>query len=231
MQPMLAEFEEIADGIALAQAVIPIVSNVTGEVADEGFGSAPYWTRHVRETVRFADSARSLESAGVTRFCEVGPNSGLIAAIEQTLPNADISSASVLWKDRAEATSLFTAMGQMFVTGVGVDWGAVFGGCGAGWVELPTYAFERRRFWLSGGGPGSGDVAGVGLGGCEHALLGAVVVSPDGHSLQHADGTPFFWLGDTVWNGALLAAADDWQRFLRDRAGKLFFRHRVTPFD
>ena len=179
MQPMLAEFEEIADGIALAQAVIPIVSNVTGEVADEGFGSAPYWTRHVRETVRFADSARSLESAGVTRFCEVGPNSGLIAAIEQTLPNADISSASVLWKDRAEATSLFTAMGQMFVTGVGVDWGAVFGGCGAGWVELPTYAFERRRFWLSGGGPGSGDVAGLGLGGCEHALLGAVVECPE----------------------------------------------------
>ena len=179
MQPMLAEFEEIAAGIALAQAVIPIVSNVTGEVADEGFGSAQYWTRHIRETVRFADSARSLESAGVTRFCEVGPNSGLIAAIEQTLPNADISSASVLWKDRAEATSLFTAMGQMFVTGVGVDWGAVFGGCGAGWVELPTYAFERRRFWLSGGGPGSGDVAGLGLGGCEHALLGAVVECPE----------------------------------------------------
>ena len=179
MQPMLAEFEEIAAGIALAQAVIPIVSNVTGEVADEGFGSAQYWTRHIRGTVRFADSARSLESAGVTRFCEVGPNSGLIAAIEQTLPNADISSASVLWKDRAEATSLFTAMGQMFVTGVGVDWGAVFGGCGAGWVELPTYAFERRRFWLSGGGPGSGDVAGLGLGGCEHALLGAVVECPE----------------------------------------------------
>jgi mycoketide-CoA synthase len=62
---------------------------------------------------------------------------------------------------------------------VGVDWGAVFGGCGAGVVELPTYAFERRRFWLVGEGSGCSDVAGVGLVGVEHAVLGAVVERPE----------------------------------------------------
>ena len=115
----------------------------------------------------------------MTRFLEAGPGSGLTASIEQSLPTGDDVTASALRKDRPEATALVNAVGQMFIAGVGVDWGAVFGGCGAGFVELPTYAFERRRFWLAGEGLGSADVEGLGLVGVEHAVLGAVVERPE----------------------------------------------------
>ena len=75
-----------------AQPTIPIVSNLTGQLAGDDFASAAYWKRHVREAVRFADSVRFAHSAGANRFLEVGPSSGLTASIEELL--ADETSLS-----------------------------------------------------------------------------------------------------------------------------------------
>lgn len=175
MDPMIDEFATVAGGLAVNRPGIPIISNLTGELADEDFASVAYWKRHVREAVRFADSVRFAQSAGATRFFELGPNSGLAASIEESLPDADVSTVSALRKDRPEPATLTDAVAQVFVAGASVDWAAIAGR--ANFVQLPTYAFERRRFWLSNDVVAA-DAADLGLEASEHALLGAVVELP-----------------------------------------------------
>ncbi|WP_142281302.1 type I polyketide synthase, partial [Mycobacterium palustre] len=177
MEPMIDEFGMVAAGLAVGRPAIPIVSNLTGQLAGDDFASAAYWQRHIREAVRFADSVRFARAAGATRFLEVGPSGGLAASIEESLP-ADgraVTTTSALRKDRPEPATLIDAVARGFVTGMDVDWRAVAGE--ANFVELPTYAFERRRFWLAADGAPA-DAAGLGLEASEHALLGAVVELP-----------------------------------------------------
>ncbi|MGA8546367.1 MAG: beta-ketoacyl synthase N-terminal-like domain-containing protein, partial [Mycobacterium sp.] len=193
MEPMIAEFTAAAKGLTVNAPTIPVISNVTGQLAGEDFGSADYWTQHIRSAVRFADSIRFANSAGASRFLEVGPGGALIASIEQSLADVDIVSVPMLRKDRPEPASLMTGLAQAFASGVGVDWRAALPG--ARLVELPTYAFERRRFWLSGDGA-AGDPAGLGLTASEHALLGAVVELPSS--------------GGVVLTGRLSAASQAW---------------------
>ncbi|WP_025736141.1 type I polyketide synthase [Mycobacterium genavense] len=175
MESMIDEFGTVAAGLAVGKPTIPVVSNVTGELAAADFATAAYWKRHVREAVRFADSVRFVHAAGATRFLEVGPGSGLIASIEETLPDAPILTMSALRKDRPEPDTLIAAVAQGYVAGMDVDWRAAIGR--ANFVELPTYTFERRRFWLAGDGAPV-DAAGLGLAAGEHPLLGAVVELP-----------------------------------------------------
>ncbi|WP_117406296.1 acyltransferase domain-containing protein, partial [Mycobacterium marinum] len=148
MEPMLADFALAAGDITAHPPRIALVSNLTGELAGPDYGSAQYWVEHVRRPVRFADSVRNLEELGASHFIEVGPGGGLSSAIAQSLRSPEAVTVPVLGKDRPEANSLISAVGQLFSTGVGVDWSAVFAGSGGRQVELPTYAFARRRFWL-----------------------------------------------------------------------------------
>ena len=193
MEPMIDEFRAAAKELTVNAPTIPIISNVTGQLAGEDFASADYWTQHIRAAVRFADSIRFANSAGASRFLEVGPGGGLTSSIEESLAEADIVSVPMLRKDRPEPASLITGLAQAFVSGLGVDWRAVLPG--AGFVELPTYAFERRRFWLSSDGA-AGDAAGLGLAASEHALLGAVIELPSS--------------GGVVLTGRLSAASQAW---------------------
>ncbi|MDT5355857.1 MAG: 4-hydroxyphenylalkanoate synthase [Mycobacterium sp.] len=198
MEPMLEEFERIAARVEVRKPQIGVVSNVTAELARSGsdFGSAKYWVNHIRRPVRFADSARHLQTCGATRFIEVGPASGLTAAIEQSLSPIEIEVVSVLAKGRPEVTSLVTAASQLFATGVRVDWPAVFAGSGGRRVELPTYAFQGRRFWSPGASTGPSDATALGVEGAGHPLLGAVVERPDS--------------GGLVLTGRLSLAAQPW---------------------
>jgi polyketide synthase 12 len=179
MDPMINEFGTVAAGLAVGTPTVPIVSNLTGQLAGDDFASAAYWKRHIREAVRFADSIRFAHAAGANRFFEVGPSSGLTASIEELLAS-DVVTSQVLTmcairKDRPEPSTLIDAVAQGFVTGMDVNWRATLGA--AHFVELPTYAFDRRRFWLSSDGAVT-DAAGLGLGESDHALLGAVVELP-----------------------------------------------------
>jgi len=158
MEPMLDEFVRIASDATVGEAQIPVVSNVTGQLAGPGYGSAQYWADHVRRPVRFADSVQLLESLGANRFVEAGPAAGLSVAIEGSLSTA-AAVVPALDKELAESTALVAAVGRLFTAGVGVDWSAVFAGRDAHIVQLPTYAFQRQRFWLQSKSSGSGVVA------------------------------------------------------------------------
>ncbi|WP_217193254.1 type I polyketide synthase, partial [Streptomyces buecherae] len=152
MDAMLGDFRKVVEGLSFAPPTVALVSNVTGEpVGADDVCSAEYWVRHVRQAVRFADGVRALEKLGVTSFLEVGPD-GVLTAMTQDCLRADAGSASVvapvLRKDRAEVQALTAALAELHVHGVEVGWERVFAGRGARTVELPTYAFQRQRYWL-----------------------------------------------------------------------------------
>jgi acyl transferase domain-containing protein len=148
MEPMIAEFGRVLAGVSAVEPRIGLVSNVTGRLAGPGYGSADYWVGQMRAPVRFVDGVQVAESLGAGVFVEVGPGGVLTASVEQSLTTEQAISVVTMAKDRSEVDSLLTAAGRLFATGMGVQWAAVFAGLGAQRVELPTYAFQRRRFWL-----------------------------------------------------------------------------------
>ncbi|GAA0363797.1 type I polyketide synthase [Streptomyces blastmyceticus] len=178
MDPMLDEFRRVAEGISFQAPQLPMVSNVTGELAGEELVcSAEYWVRHVRETVRFADGIRALAFEGASVFLELGPDGVLTAMAQHSLDDTSVA-VPALRKDRPEETALLTALARLHVVGVGVDWAAWFAGTGARRVDVPTYAFQHERYWPKPAAP-AGDVSAAGLIPAEHPLLGAAV-SPAG---------------------------------------------------
>ncbi|OBB84951.1 type I polyketide synthase [Mycobacterium sp. 852002-30065_SCH5024008] len=196
MEPMIDEFSAVLAGVSPGAPRIDLISNVTGQLAGPGYGSADYWVEHVRRPVRFVDGVRSAESLGAGAFVEVGPGAALTAAVEQSLATEPAVSAVSMAKDRPEVESLLLAAGRLFASGADVDWAAMFDGLDAHRVGLPTYAFQRRRFWLPTESVGARDTAGLGLAAAGHALLGAVVERPDS--------------GGVVLTGRLSMAAQPW---------------------
>ncbi|MER5252423.1 type I polyketide synthase [Streptomyces sp. NPDC002855] len=173
MDPMLDDFRRVLESVSFGAPSIPIVSTLTGVRASaEELASPEYWVRHVRESVRFADAVGTLVDEGVATFVEVGPGGTLSALGQESAPEAGF--VPVLRNDRPEAVAATTAAGHLHVRGVRVDWDAFFTGHGARRVELPTYAFQRERYWPDVQ-PIIGNVAAAGLGAAEHPLLGATV--------------------------------------------------------
>ena len=172
MEPMLAEFRSVVEGLTFAEPRIPIVSNVTGELLPAV--DADYWVRHVRQAVRFADGVQTLHGLGVRRFLELGPDGVLTAMARQSVADgAEVVFVPALRAKHAEADTFAGFLAQAHLAGVAVDWSAVH--AGARRVPLPTYAFQYERYWQLGGG--GRDAAAVGLAPIEHpVLVGAVPV-------------------------------------------------------
>ncbi|MEV4921528.1 type I polyketide synthase [Streptomyces roseoverticillatus] len=157
MEPMLAEFREVAEGLTFHAPRIPIVSNVTGSLSEEPAAyegcSAAYWVRHVRDAVRFADGVARLDEHGVRTYLELGPG-GVLTSMARAGAGAgsDALFVPALRARRPEAQALLAAVASLHVHGLEPDWTALFDGPGVRRkVALPTYAFERQRYWLDGG--------------------------------------------------------------------------------
>ncbi|OEJ61883.1 hypothetical protein BGM19_31545 [Streptomyces agglomeratus] len=214
MEGMLGEFRAVAEGIEYRSPGVPVVSNVTGALAEGGeVCSAEYWVRHVRRPVRFMDGIRSLEAEGVTAFLELGPD-GVLSALGPDCLAEDGERSSVFvaglrGEGVPEPRALLGAVAQVYTHGVEVDWSTVLG-TGPVALDLPTYAFQRERFWLDVPSR-SGDVVGLGLMAAGHPLLGAVVSLPDDRGVLWTgrlslSGQP--WLADhTVFGSVVLPGA------------------------
>ncbi|GAA3031620.1 hypothetical protein GCM10020000_05720 [Streptomyces olivoverticillatus] len=186
MDPMLDEFRAVVAQLTLQAPLIPFVSNVTGEQATVAqVTSADYWVDHVRRTVRFADGIDWLRDHGVTTFLELGPD-GVLSAMARTCLDEcghdDRATLPLLRAGRAETRAAATALAALHTRGVRVHWEGYFAGTGARRTDLPTYAFQHRRYWPKDAGAQAGDLRAAGLGAAHHPLLVAAV------SLADSDG-------------------------------------------
>jgi acyl transferase domain-containing protein/acyl carrier protein len=147
MDGVLAEFRQLAQGLTFNAPTIPVVSNLTGRhaTADE-LRDAEYWVRHVREAVRFRDGIGYLREEGVVGFFELSAHPTLASAVLQTVDDPNAMVVPVLRHGRSESLTLALALAQAHVQGIRPDWRTVVPV--AGQVDLPTYAFENRRYWL-----------------------------------------------------------------------------------
>ncbi|MCK9904757.1 SDR family NAD(P)-dependent oxidoreductase [Frankia sp. Cpl3] len=149
MDGMLEPFRQVAATLTYHAPAIPLVSTVTGRAVAAGeLCDADYWVRQARAAVRFADAVTCLRERGVTTFVEVGPAAVLSGMGRECVPAGDAAFVPTLRADRPEEHTLVTALSQAHVNGVHVDWAAFFAGTGAHRVDLPTYAFQHRRYWF-----------------------------------------------------------------------------------
>ncbi|GAB2963548.1 hypothetical protein GCM10027075_74040 [Streptomyces heilongjiangensis] len=204
MEPMLDEFRTVAENLTYHRPRLAVVSSLTGRPAGPDELTTPeHWVRHVRDTVRFADGVRAAEAEGALAWLELGPD-GTLTALARAEADTGAAEHTVfvpsLRKDGDETGALLTAVGTLHTRGTAPDWTALLGGPASRPVELPTYAFQRQRFWPTAAAP-AGDPAGLGLTASGHPLLGAEVVLADG--------------GGTLLTGRLSLSTHPW---LRDHA-------------
>ncbi|WP_405504594.1 SDR family NAD(P)-dependent oxidoreductase [Streptomyces purpurascens] len=161
VEPMLDEFLGVARELTFRSPHIPIVSTLTGRPAEPADMSSPeYWARHARLPVRFADAVRRLADDRVSAYLELGPGPALTAAATDCLPDALTTGSVLAVATRSgayEPETLLSALARLHVAGAAVDWAAVYAGSGARRVELPTYAFQRQRYWLDATSPAAAD--------------------------------------------------------------------------
>ena len=197
MEPMRAEFAEVVAGITFHEPVTPMVSTVTGEPIRV---DADYWVEQVRRPVRFAAAVAAMSD--VDTFVEIGPDGTLSTLGSDSAPDAAFVPS--LAPRRDEPTAVLTALGRLWARGARPDWSAVFPG--GRLVDLPTYAFQRERFWLAAAAD-TGDPTALGLTAVDHPLLRAMVEAVDGDARTvtgrlspRVDG----WLADHVVAGTPL---------------------------
>ncbi|MBL1102600.1 type I polyketide synthase [Streptomyces coffeae] len=205
------ELAEVLAGITPVRSTVAFYSTVTAGRMDTSGLDTGYWVANLRERVRFADAVRALLDDGHRVFIEASTHPVLTVGLQESFEEAGIAAAAVptLRRDHDGPRQLARSVAQAFTAGVAVDW--------ARWfptdpsppvVDLPTYAFQRERYWLDPeGGPG-GDPADLGLASADHPLLGAAVELADGTTrllTGRLSARTHPWLAEHVVAGAALA--------------------------
>ncbi|WUI01420.1 SDR family NAD(P)-dependent oxidoreductase [Spirillospora sp. NBC_00431] len=210
MDPMLDDFAEAIAGLPYHPPRLPIVSNVTGQpFTAEQLRSPEYWVQHARRPVRFADGVAAMRDLGVTAFLELGPRAVLTPMIEDCLA-AGVQEAvvtSIAQANQPEPLAALTALAKLWVHGARIDWRASFGAPRRR-IDLPTYPFQRRRYWPRA--RPSGDLTAAGLRSAGHPVLGSAVRLAHRDEFVLTAGLSLHthpWLADHVMFGATLLPA------------------------
>lgn len=159
MTPILAEFAQVAHGITYAPAQIPLISNLTGQLATADIATPDYWVRHIRQPVRFADSIVTLRQLKqIETLLEIGPTPTLLSMASdrgQGPWSADAAPNAPSWlllptlrPGHADWETLLTSLGQLYVQGHAIDWVSFGQLYNHRRLSLPTYPFQRQRHWI-----------------------------------------------------------------------------------
>ncbi|MEU8878392.1 acyltransferase domain-containing protein, partial [Streptomyces javensis] len=190
VEQIRAELAEVLEGLSPRDddERVPLLSTVTGRWVSPGEMDGGYWFRNLRRPVRFAEAVDALAADGYGVFVEVSAHPVLTVGVEEAVEAAGGQAVvtGTLRRDQDTLGQVLTSLAQLHVNGVGVDWtpvlGAVDGSGGGALVSLPTYAFQRERYWLDAPTVGA-DASGLGLEALEHSLLGAAVPLAEGGQL------------------------------------------------
>ncbi|MGW1163731.1 type I polyketide synthase [Streptomyces sp. NPDC002519] len=159
MEPMLVDFAAVAETVTYRRPAIAAISSATGGPVTTEWASAAYWVDQVRRPVRFHDAlTRTTGEYGATRLLELGPDP-VLTALARSAADGRTTAAAVLRGGHPETETLLTAVAELFVRGMKTDWAAVTNATDPTHepatatapgerLELPTYAFQRRRYWL-----------------------------------------------------------------------------------
>ncbi|MYZ34508.1 MULTISPECIES: SDR family NAD(P)-dependent oxidoreductase, partial [unclassified Streptomyces] len=223
MDPMLDDFARIARSLTYRPPVIPLVSHVTGTLAtDDQVCSPEYWVRHVRDTVRFADGIGWLSAqGGVRTFLELGPDGVLCGMARESLAEEPRTVLLPLLRgNRPEVRALVTALAGAQVNGVDMDWRAYFADSGARRIALPTYAFQRERYWPEA--PAGAAVGAESAAGAVDAEFWSAVERDDVTALAASLGLD----DDTVT--AMVPALSAWRRRRGEQSAVDAWRYKVV---
>ncbi|AFZ56827.1 type I polyketide synthase [Anabaena cylindrica FACHB-243] len=148
MNPMLEAFTEIAASVQFNAPSIPLVSNLTGEIlSHQDIPDANYWCHHIREAVRFSAGMETLHRQGYELFLEIGPNATLSNLGKQCLPQGTGTWLTSLTKED-NWQSILKSLATLYTQGVDVDWCGFDQDFTRHKLALPTYPFQRQRFWI-----------------------------------------------------------------------------------
>jgi len=148
MREMEEEFEQAAEKVKYEGPRVEIISSVTGKQMGREEISAGYWRRQVREPVRFQQAMETLKGQGYQVFVEVGPGTTLAGLGRQTIGGEEAVWATSMKKGRGEWAQILESMGKMYVRGAEINWRGFDEPYGRRRVALPTYPFERQRYWI-----------------------------------------------------------------------------------
>ncbi len=179
------ELLDVLAPVAPRSGDVPFYSTATGELLDTAELGGEYWYRSLRETVRFEQVTRMAVNQGYRAFIEISPHPVLTMGVQETAEEVlgdsrDVAIVGSLRRDQGGLGRFLVSLGEAWVRGVDVDWSAVFAGSGAGRVRLPTYAFQRERYWLPMQTAGAADMASAGQASADHPLLGSVLALAGG---------------------------------------------------
>ncbi|WP_024802960.1 type I polyketide synthase [Nocardia sp. BMG51109] len=172
------ELIELLATVEPATGRIPFYSTVVGEFIDTATLDAGYWYRNLRGRVGFEPAIRALADNRTNCFVEISPHPVLTMAVDETVQTTGsagrIAVVGSLRRDEGGPERFALSLSEVHTAGIAVDWPGYFAETGAARVALPTYAFQRSRFWLLPGAA-AGDVGAAGLGRVEHPILVAAV--------------------------------------------------------
>jgi amino acid adenylation domain-containing protein len=154
MDPIVPEFRDEAAKITMSAPKIPYISSVTGDwIKAEDAVSPDYWARHLREAVQFSKGIAVLLEPESRVFLEVGPGRVLTTLARQNLASGAkrtvLSSLSDNTSDRGDTVAMLQALGALWISGIPPDWLGLHAPAKRQRISLPSYPFERKRFWLS----------------------------------------------------------------------------------
>ncbi|WP_436848621.1 type I polyketide synthase [Streptomyces asoensis] len=216
--------EALAD-IEPRSAEVPFYSTVTGSLIDTSGVDAAYWVTNLRQEVRFDATVRELLADGFGCFVECSPHPVLTVGMQETfddVADAQAVALGTLRRDEGGPERFLTSVAEGYVRGLAVDWSAAFAGTGARRVDLPTYAFRRRRYWLE---EPAGAVPERGAGELDEVDAGfwAAVDAGDLETLTAELGVP----ADEPFSG-LLPALSSWRGRRREQSRADGWRYRVV---
>lgn len=229
MEPMIDAFRAVLEGVELRPPRTPLASNVEGTTAPDAGSTVDYWLRHVREPVRFEEGVRSLAAAGAQLYLELGPRPTLLGMAGRFLPADAVRGVPVLRPTEDPAAAVLLALGRLYLAGVEPEWEALLRGAGRR-VVLPTYPFQRRRYWAARpplmGAAADGAPAARGSA-VEHPLLGTRFASPTARDQfeVRVDPREHPWLDEHRVAGATLLPATAHLELMRAAATA----HHGTP--